>query len=362
MSLSLFRRWPALEDALPRKTLTQLPSPVEPANDLGRALSGSSIFIKRDDICAEAYAGNKVRKLEFLLADALSTGSQSILTFGAAGSNHALASSLYARRLGLGCKVILTPQAHTPWVQSTLLKHLELGTDLYPAADGAELSQILNDLRTGPEGADLYVIPFGGSSWIGTLGFVNAGLELADQVDRGDLPRPDRVYAACGTMGTVAGLALGLAAAGVSTRIVAVRVTPEVVANQKNYRRLYGETLKNLRALAPDFPASDDPEANLEWRDEQYGADYAVATDEAREAIGLARDKAQLSLETTYTAKALAALIEDSRQGRLKNQTVVFWNTFNSRPWSTDPDPDRWRELPTRLQEYFSDPAGSPST
>ena len=353
MTLTLFRHWPGLENQIPTEPLTQLPSPLERAETLAQGLGLESLWIKRDDVCALEYGGNKVRKLEFLLADARRQGCARILTFGAAGSNHALATAIYARQLGMGCAVILTPQVHTPWVEATLLKHLELGTELHPVADGAELKSRMDGLLMDSKGKEPYVIPFGGSSWLGTVGFVNAGLELADQIEGLSIPEPDYLYAACGTMGTVAGLALGLGAAGLSTTVVAVRVTPEIVATPVRCARLYRETLKRLRKYVPDFPGHDDPQHRLQWRDDQFGVDYAVPTEAAVNAMNRARDSAGLKLETTYTAKAMAALVADAEAGRLQGRSVLFWNTFNSRPWPGQLDPGMKQQLPAGLQTYF---------
>ena len=353
MSLTLFRRWPGLEKQLAIEPLTELPSPLQNADALARELNVGRLWIKRDDICALEYGGNKVRKLEFLLADARRQRADGVLTFGAAGSNHALATSIYARRLGLRCAVILTPQAHTPWVESTLLKHLELGTELHSASDGSELKSKMDVLRKSAAGRELYVIPFGGSSWLGTLGFVSAGLELAEQLTKLDIPAPDFLYAACGTMGTVAGLALGLGAAGLATKIVSVRVTPEIVANRMGCARLYSETLKRVREHIPDFPGHYDPMEVIQWRDNQYGIDYAVPTEAAISAMTTARDSAGLELETTYTSKAFAALISDAQSGRLRGRSALFWNTFNSRSWPNELDPMSRKQLPGALQTYF---------
>ena len=126
---------------------------------------------------APVYGGNKVRKLEYLLGDALQRGCDAVVTFGAAGSNHALATAIYARQVGLVCHAVLTDQVQTPWVANTLRWHALLGTRLWPAAGFAETQTAALALRAShPSGPDrLYEVAWGGSSPLGSLGFVDGG-------------------------------------------------------------------------------------------------------------------------------------------------------------------------------------------
>lgn len=345
--------FPELRDKLPRAPLTVLPTPIERAKTLAAEIGLDSLWIKRDDKTGLAYGGNKVRKLEYLLGDALHRHCDSVVTFGAVGSNHALATAVYATRLGLSCHVVMTEQPMTPYVARTLRYHAQLGTRLEPAADYAGLADVADRLAANhPTGATrLCRITLGGSSPLGSFGFVNAALELADQC--GDAV-PDVIYVACGTMGTVAGLALGLRLAGLKTRIEAVRVVPEPVTTLPGIANLITAANRELHDLDSSIPLFDDPLATIRLRDEFFGAGYAEATDECRKAVALIRDSEQVALETTYTGKALAALIHDARGQRLAGQRVIFWNTFNARPYPPEVDAESGSSLPDWAQRYLS--------
>ena len=239
-TLPLFERFPGAA-TLPLAGIAQLPTPVE--EFAGHAVERvGELAIKRDDLTSAAYGGNKVRKLDFLLGDALAKGAKSVLTFGAYGSNHALATAVHARALGLEPHVVLSPQAVGPFAAATLRAHAGLGTVIHPVdgwdgvPEGARVSAALTE-RDGIEPLD---IPMGGTNALGAIGYVNAAVEVVDQlrelnadidaVDLSDYLRPDVIYVAAGTLGTAIGLAVGLAAVGAHTRIVAVRVTPAEVA------------------------------------------------------------------------------------------------------------------------------------
>ena len=350
MTYPLFERYPALARALPRLELAELPTPLQVAADAAKRWSLGELLIKRDDLSAERYGGNKIRKLELLLADAQRRGCAGVITYGAAGSNHALATAIYAHELGLECHAVLTPQPPTPKVARTLRYHRKLGTRLHAAANLQEVEACTERLLAAQPGgaAKLYRVPWGGSSWLGTVGFVNAALELAQQLAG---RRPDFIYSATGTMGTTIGLALGLRLLGWSTQIMAVRVVPQPVMNPEYFLRLYQETNRELHELDAAIPIFEDPESNVRVRDGFLGDGYALPTEGTHEAVRLARELIGLELETTYTGKAMAALIHDGREGALQDQCVVFWQTYNSRAYpSLDAHGD---ELLEPFAHYF---------
>lgn len=347
----LAERYPALAETLPFTPLACLPTPLEPARRLAGRLDIAALDIKRDDLSGEIYGGNKVRKLEHLLADALARECDAVLSFGAVGSNHLLATAIYARQLGLACYGVVSDQPPTPKVAATLRYHALLGTCLVHAPDMAAIRQAERSLAEGHRGgpAGLYRIPWGGSSWLGATGFVNAALELATQV----AAPPDRIYLANGTMGTAVGLAIGCRLLDWPTRIIGVRVSP-LGSNTGEYgRRLFLETTSELHRRDPAFPALEDAFRNLDVRDGFLGDGYAVPTEAAREAIGLAAEEAGLDLDMTYTGKAMAALVSDARAGRLRNRRVLFWLTYNSRPYPAGLDRVSTAGLPAGLRRYL---------
>lgn len=325
----LAARYPRLAARLPKATLADLPTPVG-TKRLSTAAGMREISIKYDNLTAGLYGGNKVRKLEYLLRRALDRGAARVATFGTVASNHALATTLYAGSLGLPCTCLLSHQTRTPACAEKLGQHLAHGTELVYL--GGPRSARVKVMRECLQGRHTWAIPAGGSSWLGTVGFVNAGLELAEQVNSGVIDAPDRVYVANGTMATAAGLALGLALAGLGAEVQAIRVTHVFVSNPDAMGRLIAKTALLMHRFDPAIPARLADRVRLRIRDEFFGGGYAHTTPAADRAVAVARDELGLELETTYTGKALAALLDDLGRPELAGQTMLFWNTFNSRP------------------------------
>lgn len=356
--LPLFQRWPALAGRIPHLSLCTLPTPVLPAPALADALHLDALHIKRDDLSAADYGGNKTRKLEFLLGDARQRGRKRVLAFGYAGSNFAAATAWYARQQGLGSISMLLPQPNAAYVRENLLLSLAAGAELHSAPNefGLALKAIGTSLKHGLHAQWPYWIPAGGSSPLGVLGFVNAGLELAQQIQRGDCPQPQAIYLALGSMGSVAGLAIGLRACGLPIPIQAVRVVPTRYGNRKGLSRLVHRTCQYLRRQGAETPEPEQALTLCQLRDEFFGQAYGEFTDAAREAMQLGQSQAGIELDGTYSGKAMAALIADARQGVIKDQAILFWNTHNSQdtqPLIADQDPQR---LPVSLRRYFEQP------
>jgi len=343
--------FPRLSKRLPRLKLASLPTPVECR--VIRLESGSfRLSIKYDNLSGRIYGGNKIRKLEYIFPRARSRGCKRIATFGAAGSNHALATALYAREAGFQCTCFLSHQAKSPLVAATLNKHLEIGTEL--VRFGGARAKRLAILRRQLWNRNAWVIPMGGSSWLGTIGFVTAGLELADQVARGDLELPDRIYVGSGTMGTAVGIALGLAAAGCETEVHAVRVSDVSISNEAALRRLLDKTVAMMRHYDPSVPAGLAAAARIRLRDEFFGPGYAQGSTATREAIQFANEVLDLELEQTYTGKAMEALLADAGKSGAGDRSVLYWHTYNSVPLNVPADTPLDRDaLPMEFLRYF---------
>ncbi len=362
----LFERYPLLSKGLPYVSLACLPTPVERLEVLGKKLHVSELYVKRDDLAGLAYGGNKPRKLEFLLADALRSGATHVMTFGAAGSNHALATALYARQLGLKCVSVLMPQPNAHYVQKNLVWGQRVGAELHLAGVGlgrrdnmprvyaVAIREMLRHRLA--DGSSPKVVPPGGSSPLGTIGFVNAAFELHEQIRTGEMPEPDYVYVAAGTVGTAAGLALGLAAAGLKTRVVAVGVTAGGFATVRRLIDLAERTNGLLAGVAPSFPRVGLSPVDVEIRDGFCGSGYAVFTGEGMAAVALMREHEGIQLDGTYTGKTMAALVNDAAAGRLASKTVLFWNTLNSRPCPADTSNPDYHELPACFHRFFEQP------
>jgi 1-aminocyclopropane-1-carboxylate deaminase/D-cysteine desulfhydrase-like pyridoxal-dependent ACC family enzyme len=357
--LELFVRYPRLAERLPHVPLGEFPTPVDelPRPD-GMATLGR-LFIKRDDRTGRLYGGNKVRKLEFLLADAVRRDAQRVITVGFAGSNHALATAIYARQQGLRCISLLMPQANAGYVRDNLLASAGAGAELHAcrSLNALKLAVVAHTARCRlRDGHRPAFIPAGGSSPLGIAGYVNAAFELQAQVAAGILPEPDCLYVAFGSMGTAAGLALGLRAAGMKTRVVAIRVIGDDLASEARFRRHLAASATFLRDTDPGFPAVEVGADTVRIRNEFLGPGYARFTEAGAEAARALRAACGLPANGAYTAKAFAALLADARAGRLDGQVVLFWNTFNSRslaPLMAGVGP---HDLPRPFKRYFTEP------
>lgn len=344
--------FPALAGRLPRLGLGQLPTPVV-SRRIDYRGGSFPLSVKLDNLSGAVYGGNKVRKLEYILPRALKRRCRRIATFGAAGSNHALATALYAVRSGFECTCFLSHQAATPQVGATLNKHIENGTEL--VRYGGTYSMRTATLRRHLWNRAAWVIPMGGSSWLGTVGFVAAGLELAAQIRQGEIGKPGRIYVGSGTMGTAVGIALGLAAAGVDSEVHAVRVSDVAITNETALRRLTAKTASMMRHYDPAIPGNLAERARLRLRDGFFGPGYAETTPETDEAIRFAARSLQLGLEQTYTGKAMAALLHDLGDPGAEDCDRLYWHTFNSVPLGVPSDrPLDAAALPESFLRYFA--------
>ena len=350
-TLPLLRAYPRLGERLARVSLgLRLPTPVERARALERRLGVGDLWIKRDDLTGEEYGGGKPRKLELLLGRALSASATTVVTFGAVGSNHAVATALYARRVGLATLLLLLPQPPSDEVRRALLAARAANAEIALArgAKGGEAAA-RRLLAARDPGAVPWIIPAGGTSPEGNVGFVNAAFELAEQIEEGLLPTPSRIFLAMGTMGSAAGLAVGLRAASLSTKVVAVRASSPSTSSAAALAATVAATVDHLRGLDPSFPAMTPAEVGIRIEGRQLGGGYGVATAKGRAAVELAAGAAGLTLETTYTGKALAAIADDA--AALAGETVLFWNTHSARPLDTS-GVTPW-DLPAELRSYF---------
>lgn len=353
-SWPLFERFPRLRGVLPHVELGMLPTPVQHAADLGDRLGIGGLYLKRDDLSGDVYGGNKVRKLEFLLGDALRSGAREVLTFGAAGSNHALATAIYAHRLGLGAHAYLLPQPNARYVARNLRAAVSVGAQVHHYEDRGHAQAAAWAYATRSEmerGEKPFVIPFGGTTPMSAAGDADAGLELAMQVEAGEMPVPDVVYVAFGSMGTVAGVALGLALAGIDAEVRAVRVVPAALSPISQWQTLVADALALLAQGGAEIP--HDALERVRIVDGYLGNGYAQFTPEGVEAIELVHAHAGVTLEGTYTGKTFAALIADARRGELAGKNVVFWNTYNSRDLSPLIEGIDYRDLDDGFHAYF---------
>ncbi|MBW2313627.1 MAG: pyridoxal-phosphate dependent enzyme [Deltaproteobacteria bacterium] len=348
--LPLFRRFPGLAERLPHHALLSGPTPVGPL-----ALPGvPDLWVKHDEHSTAAYGGNKPRKLEFLIGDARARGSRRLVTSGGIGTNHGLATAVLAREAGLATTLLLVDQPVTEAVRHQLLLLHASGAKLRSGGSvaGAVRQGILELVASRLAGDRPRLVPTGGSSARGNLGFVSAGLEIAEQVRAGELPEPRQVFVPIGTGGTLAGLAVGFALAGLATRVVGVLVTDILPPSPRRLAHMANSTLRHLRRHAPDAPAFRIGTGDFDRVTDQLGEGYGAPSPAGEEAVALAGELG-LTLETTYTGKALAALRDAAQRGILDGPTL-FWNTFNgvdvAAALAPLPEPS---QLPAAFQRFF---------
>ncbi len=329
-------------DALPRLRFAHAPTPLLKVPALDRRL-GVDLWIKRDDATGGAEAGNKIRKLELLLARAVRDGSDTVLTCGGVQSNHARATALACDRLGLRCVVFLRmadPQEPAPLVGNAFLDRLagaeirRISPEQYKSRDELMAAAA----RTlAARGAKPFVVPEGGSNGLGARGYVLAMRELRTQIDLGlaGSARPFEVIAhACGSGGTAAGVALGAARYGVAKRVIAFAVCDDRAYFERRIRAIVDEA----RAIVPELPA----DAPFEVDDQAKGPAYAVATDEQRAFLVDVARASGLVLDPVYTGKAFHGLAQAIRRRDVPlGARVLFLHTGGLPGLLADPEPFR---------------------
>ena len=344
----LGKAFPTFAQHVQKCSFASLPTPVS-HHAIDFSSGKHKVAVKHDEQTSPIYGGNKIRKLEYFFQRAQDRGARRVATFGTVGSNHALATAIHAKAFGLECTCFLAHQPHTPTISATLDKHLELGTEviLWGGGDRLELyRKYLQNRKT-------WVIPLGGSCWLGAVGFVNAGLELAAQIEAGELATPDRIYIANGTMGSVAGLGLGLAFANLTTEIHAVRVANKQFCTPCGLERLIRKTATLMNRMDNSVPVDAVDRVNVVWRDEFFANAYAAVDDATTSAVDFAKENLRLKLDTTYTGKAMAALLHDLEEPNAEHSSL-FWNTYNSKPLTLSADQSRSRpDLPEQFQRYY---------
>jgi len=356
--IPLFKYYPLLGEKLPYVSLGEFPPPVQKLDRLGGDLGTNYLYIKRDDLSGKVYGGNKIRKLEFLLGNTIRAGAKEVLTYGSTGSNHCLATAIYAQQLGLRSISMLMPQPNAHYVRRNLLMSHHYGAELHlhrnrPFVVLGTMYQLLRHrLKYGrfPQ-----VIPLGGSSPLGVIGFVNAAFELKEQILKREIPEPDRIYVASGSLGTAAGLMLGLRTANLKSRLISVRVTDEKLVNVNSMLKLVHKANSLLCSLDPSFPEIGFSRENTDIRHDFFGQQYALFTEAGMEAVNRIEKTEGIKLDGTYTGKAFAALIDDVKRQDLADKVLLFWNTYNSRDFSDGIATADYHQLPLCLYRYFEE-------
>ncbi|UCO98413.1 D-cysteine desulfhydrase [Metapseudomonas lalkuanensis] len=311
-----------------RLELVPSPTPLEKLERLSRQL-GRDVFVKRDDITPFALGGNKVRKLEFLAADALAQRADTLVTAGAIQSNHVRQTAALAARLGLGCVALLenpigTSDSNYLGNGNRLLLDL-FGTEveLVPNLDNADELLAATGERLRAAGKRPYLVPIGGSNALGALGYVRAGLELAEQI-KASGEHFSAVVLASGSAGTHAGLALALEHALPGTRVVGVTVSrPDATQRPK----VEGLLQRTAELLGVPVPAG----LKVELWDQYFFPRYGEPNAGTLAAVRQVASHEGLLLDPVYTGKAFAGLLDGIAKGAFEGDgPVLFLHTGGS--------------------------------
>jgi 1-aminocyclopropane-1-carboxylate deaminase/D-cysteine desulfhydrase-like pyridoxal-dependent ACC family enzyme len=284
-----------------------------------RSAGPTRLWLKNDGVLGTVYGGNKVRKLRLLLSHALERGIRRIVTVGAAGSNHVLATTLAGRALGLEVFALMVPQAHTPHAERVLRCSVGQGARILELGSPRDFARAVRLVLT----PDVLFLGPGAMGVEGSLSYVWAVEELKQQIGSADLPEPDEIVVAAGSGSTAAGLLVGLEHHALRTRLVAVSATasrwtkPSILMQAWRLAR-HQNLGVSLGALA----------ARLEVDASRAGAGYGLPTPQGEHATRIAA-AGGLDLDPTYTAKAFAAALERSENAE---KDVLYWHTLSAQP------------------------------
>ena len=311
----------------PRVELAHLPTPLELMPRLSEHLGGPQIWVKRDDCTGLATGGNKTRKLEFSMAEALDSGADTVITVGAVQSNHVRQTAAAACKLGLRCEVLLEHRVIDPTDAyatsgNVLLDHI-FGANLREYPGGTDFDVAMADVAAEIQagGGKPYLIPGGASNKVGALGYVNCALELIEQADAMGLSI-DHLVTATGSAGTQAGLIVGLNAMRPEIPLLGIGVNvPKDVQEDRVYK-LACETADYIGK--PGIVTREDVIANCDY----VGAGYGIRTDGMNEAVLMLARLEGLLFDPVYSGKALAGMIDLVRKGEFAGaENIVFLHT-----------------------------------
>ncbi len=314
----------------PRLHFAHLPTPLEPMERLTEVLGGPKLWVKRDDCTGLATGGNKTRKLEFLMGDALAQGADTVITQGAVQTNHGRQTAAIAAKLGLKCIILLEDRVDTDdpdyHRNGNVFLDRMFGAELrsYPGGGdmNAEMNPVADEIRA--KGGKPYVIPGGGSNNVGALGYVNCAIELTHQANEQGL-RMDHIVHATGSAGTQAGLVSGLEAMNTHVPVMGVGVR---IPGKPQEEKVFGLASDVVEKLG--VRGGIDRSAVVAIGD-YVGEGYGIATEGMIEAIKLFAQHEGILLDPVYSGKGAAGLIDLIRKGQFsKDDNIVFLHTGGS--------------------------------
>jgi D-cysteine desulfhydrase len=346
----LFEAFPDLAKTTPWTPLAHVPTPIEPCTAIEGWLGRTGgIFMKRDDLISPLYGGNKVRRYEFVLADAKAKNAKRIVTVGGLASTQAMATTLFGRAMGFEVCVVLFDQPVTAFAHESIRGFVAAGAEVIYG--GGYLMTAIRAYRAMQRGDDNYFIMAGAAGARANLGYVDAMLELAQQVERGEAPRPDVIVLPTGSSGTLAALALGAAHLGWNTEIIGVRITTALACNRFTVNAIIRSTDRFLSERDSRWAPMRD-RVRYSLHGEALGRGYGYPTADAIEGAAQMKKLTGASGEITYSGKALAGLRALVAEPRHRDKTFLLWNTLSTpRPVVADME----QRIPRALAWVFDE-------
>lgn len=351
----LFEKIPELK-VIKRVSLGIFPTPIQRLSTLEDQLENkANIYIKRDDLTSNIYGGNKVRKLEFTLAQILDKKSTRIITGGGIGSNMTLAISAFAKKYNISVNSVLFEQPLNKHVKNNLLLNSFFDNDICYCKNYFGLSIRLLErfiFYTIKDKKPPYLIIPGDSNPLSNLGYVNAVFELKKQIEENILPEPDYIFVSAGSCGTTAGLLAGVKLVGLKSKIIGVRVSEPIVANKKNIIKMANKTLKYISTYTNSNSFNFVNNNDLDVLANYLGKGYGYPIPKLDETIRFLQEKENIKLDPTYTAKTMLALTDFVRNSD-KKYNILFINTLNSVDFNNEIEKIKLVNLPKEFHRFF---------
>lgn len=323
--LPLFARYPIIEQQLCPQQFACLPTPVTALTGLA-----ANAWIKRDDLTHPDYGGNKIRKLDFILADIKRQNKKHVITFGATGTNAGVATAMMCQRNKLKCTVYLFEQPLSQTVKDNLALMQAYGAELIYC--GSLFKTVLSFYSSRYRlKRDSYFLWAGCSNSVATFAYINAAFELKQQIDQQQLPEPEHIFVPVGSCSTLAGLTLGAKLCDLNSKVVGIRVAPAYLGpfpacTVGEVNKVIKQAAKQMHAWGIEDIKSIGRIPDCCFNNDFYGDGYGLATEKSQQALAVFQQHG-IQLENTYSGKAAAAFLE---QLKTSEKPQLFWQTFNS--------------------------------
>jgi len=318
----LFDYFPKLHPRISAINLCALPTPVEHID-----LMGENAWVKRDDLSHPIYGGNKTRKFEFIIPGVLAAGADHIYTIGGTGTNHGVATAMVCQQLGLKSTVITFNQPESSFVQKnqSLMRHFGAKVINSGSIFSAARRFYLNPRRLN---TGYYFLPGGGATAAATFAYINAALELKQQIDNGECPEPAEIYVPVGSSSTLAGLTLGCVIAGMKTKVIGIQIMQSHIGPLDICTASVGNKMMEqaLAIISDEYPHHRVTLPSVILNPNWYAPGYGVETDPTKRAIDKGKDVG-LSLEQTYSGKTFHAFTQAINT---TGKPILYWATYSS--------------------------------